>query len=94
MLSAAVVAHGYVSRPNPVRVVERAVPLPVSNDAAAEARFERRLQAELKRVSAEYERKLEFERKTLLLAMEENINLLRKQMNRMYVASASMESGQ
>ncbi len=104
VVAAAIVAHGYLARPAAMPVRETAAASTVTVDAAAlEARFEKRLaqalaevsrahQAELRQAVAVTEKRLDFEHRATMLAVEENYNLLRKQMNRMIVASAQTGS--
>lgn len=98
MLSLAVLTHGYLMRPAVVyQTVSAPAPVvqPVAVDTAAlEAQFDQKLQAALKKAASEYDHKLEFERRAIQVSVEENFNLMRKQMNRMYMASASVESTQ
>lgn len=94
MLSAAVLAHGYVSRPviyQTVNPAPMAAVAPVADTKALEAQFNKRLDAEIKKVSTEYDHRLEFERRAIMLAVEDNFNLMRKQMNIMVRASAESE---
>ncbi len=94
MLSAAVVAHGYVSRPVTYQTVTSptvATVAPVADTKALEAQFNKRLDAEIKKVSAEYDHRLEFERRAIMMAVEDNFNLMRKQLNVFIRASADSE---
>jgi hypothetical protein len=99
-LAGAVLAHGYLTRP-----VTQVITAPAATTAvdveALEARFEQRLEAALKKASAENdarvkaaveetERRLNFEHRAALLTLEENLNLMRKHMNRMFVATADL----
>lgn len=82
MLSGAILAHGYLAKPV---IYQAAAPPPVVtktiDTAALEAQFNKRLETELKKVSDEYDQRLEFERRAIMLAVEENFNLMRKQMS-------------
>jgi len=103
LLAGAIVAHGYVQRP---AVVPPAAPVAQVDTSEIERKFierkfEARLESRLKEVSAEHdaklraavaatERRLEFEHRAQMLTIEENFNLMRKQMNRMIVATAEL----
>ena len=101
-LAAAILAHGYLTRPV-TQVITAQAPAATStvDVKALEAQFDQRLEAALKKVSAdndarvklaveETERRLNFEHRAALLTVEENMNLMRKQMNRMFVATADL----
>jgi hypothetical protein len=93
MIAASILAHGYVSRPEIVQVVERRVEVPAKVDTAAlEAAYQKRLEAALKLAAAEQEKRFDFERRALMVTVKENFDLMRKQMNRLYLASASEPS--
>lgn len=91
MLAAAILVHG-VNRPAPV-----VGPAPVVDTAAIEARFQRALtETEARQVTklqaalAAAEKRYEFDRQADRLQVEEAFNVMRKQMNRWYTASAEM----
>lgn len=101
MLSLSVMAHGYLSRPaviyqaaeTPAPVVRQVARESQSVDTAAlEALYQQKLDAALKKAAADYDHKLEFERRAILMAVEDNFNLMRKQMSRMYMASANVDT--
>ncbi len=103
MLSLSIMAHGYLNRPMvvhqavaeaPAVVTQPVVATPTVDVSALEAQYQQKLDAALQKVAAEYDRKLEFERRAILISVQENFDLMRKQMSRMYMASASMESAQ
>jgi hypothetical protein len=101
-LAGAVLAHGYLTRPVTQAITAQAPAVSAPVDVKAlEAQFDRRLEAALQKVSAENdarvkaaveetERRLNFEHRAALLTVEENMNLMRKQMNRMFVATADL----
>lgn len=101
-LAGAVLAHGYLTRPVTQAITAPAPAVSAPADLKAlEAQFGQRLDAALKKVSAENdarvkaaveetERRLSFEHRAALLTVEENMNLMRKQMNRMFVATADL----
>ena len=97
-LAAAILAHGYLTRPI-TQAITASAPPAVVDTKVIEAQFQARLDAALKKVSAdndarvkvaveETERRLNFEHRAAMLTVEENMNLMRKQFNRFYVASA------
>jgi len=102
MLAGAIVSHGWLSRlplpaapllaPSPA-VVDPELAARLEADIAARltAQYERKLEAALRAARTEYEERLEFERRAILASVEENFSLLRKQLNRMYVASAALD---
>src|SRR5690606_23259271 len=107
MLSLSIMAHGYLNRPmvvhQAVAETPAAVVQPVALNTAAnttaditelEAKYQQKLDTALKKAAAEYDRKLEFERRAIIISVQENFDLMRKQMSRMYMASASVESAQ
>ncbi|MDX2179627.1 MAG: hypothetical protein SFV18_08555 [Bryobacteraceae bacterium] len=92
LLAGAIVVHGYAQRPP-------AAPAPQPVAQVDTSALERKFEARLKEVAAEHdaklraavaatERRLEFEHRAQMLTIEENFNLMRKQMNRMIVATA------
>jgi hypothetical protein len=105
MLAGAIVAHGLLSRPADGASLTASVPAvsapaPVDRDTLEReietrlaAHYDRKLNSALRAARAEYDEKLEFERRAILVSVEENFSLLRKQMNRMYVASALLDGG-
>lgn len=91
ILAGAILAHGYLT---PQSQIVQTTPVPIVDTAAIEAKFDRRLDAAVKRVEAQSAQRVAvvlkeaaFDRRADRVSMEENFNLLRKQMNRMYVAS-------
>lgn len=101
MVAGAILTHGYLARPA-AAVVTASVPAAASVDVSAiEARFSQRLDDALRKASQENdvrvkaavldtERRMNFEQRASMLMVEENMNLMRKQMNRMFVATADM----
>ena len=101
MLSFAVLAHGVMVRP----VRSNIALAPVVDTSVLEAQFNQRLESALKKAQAENDAKLkaavaetrermEFDHRATMVAVEENFELVRKQMNRMYMASSDVsESG-
>lgn len=101
-LAGAILAHGYLMRPVTPGITAQAPAATAGIDVKAlEARFEQRLEAALRKAAAENEarlkaaveeteRRLNFEHRAAMLTVEENMNLMRKQMNRMFVATADL----
>ncbi len=99
-LAGAIVLHGWWTRPLPI-AAQAVAPAVTAGAAAPEAltaiekrlavQYDRKLEAAVTQLRQEYDQKLEFERRAIQVSVEENFLLLRKQMNRMYVASASAE---
>lgn len=99
MLSGAILTHGWMARP-----VLQATPTTIAVDTSAmERQMNERLDAALREVRAENEarvkaaiaeteKRMDFEHRATMLAVEENFNLMRKQMNRMFLASAEVTS--
>lgn len=98
MLSFAVIAHGWMTQPaHDVIAVT-----PQVDTSVIEKQFNERLDAALKKVQAENDAKLraavtetrrqmDFDHRATMLAVEENFNLMRKQMNvLLYRASADV----
>ncbi len=97
MLSFAVMAHGVMVRP----IRSNIALTPVVDTSALETQFNQRLEAALKKAQAENDAKLkaavaetrerlEFDHRATMVAVEENFEIIRKQMNRMYMASADV----
>ena len=97
MLSFAVLAHGVMVRP----VSGNIALAPVVDTSALEAQFNQRLDAALQKSQAENDAKLkaavaetrermEFDHRATMAAVEENFEVIRKQMNKMYMASADV----
>lgn len=91
MLAAAILMHG-VTRPAPV-----AGPAPVVDTAAIEARVkqavadsEARQAEKIQAAVAAVEKRYQFERQADRVQVEEAFNVMRKQMNRWYLASADV----
>jgi len=98
MLSVAILVHA-VAGPRPPAPVPQAAPNPRAALVQLEADFERRLQAAVERAVAESdrrasaalaaaERRHELDRQGILLAVEENLNYMRKRLNVMIRAGA------
>lgn len=97
MLSFAVLAHGMMMRP----VRSNIAIAPVMDTADLEAKFNQRLEtalqkaqtendARLKAAVAETRERMEFDHRATMLEVQENYELMRKQMSRMYMASAEV----
>jgi anti-sigma factor RsiW len=105
VLGGAIVAHGWLLKPSPA-VVDQA---PVANGvryseadlsaavesavARAVASVEARQQERLRQVIDESEKRHQTERQMMAASFEENLLLMRKQINRMYVQSANLNVG-
>jgi predicted RNA-binding protein with RPS1 domain len=101
-LAAAIVTHGYVTRPVTQVITAQAPAVSAPVDAQAlEVQLDQKIEMALRKASAdndarvkaaveETERRLNFEHRAALLTVEENMNLMRKQMNRMFVATADL----
>jgi predicted RNA-binding protein with RPS1 domain len=101
-LAAAIVTHGYVTRPVTQVIPAQAPAVSAPVDAKAlEVQLDQKIEMALRKASAENdarvkaaveetERRLNFEHRAALLTVEENMNLMRKQMNRMFVATADL----
>ena len=101
MLSFAVLAHGVMVRPVPGNIALT----PVVDTSALEAQFNHRLETALKKGQAENDAKLktavaetrermEFDHRATMVAVQENFDLIRKQMNRMYMASNDVSASE
>lgn len=97
VLAAAIVSHGILARPP--------APAPPFDSAAVERRLqeevgravaaaEKRQAERIAQAVSEAEKRMAFDHRAEMLAVESNFELLRKQMSRMYVASARMGGGQ
>ena len=58
-----------------------------------DARAEVRVQKQVNLAIAEAEKRYSTERQMMAVSFEENLGILRKQMNRMYVTSAGLTAG-
>jgi hypothetical protein len=100
LVAAAILLHGSMSRPAAAPVVEARViearveaelerRLPQAFEQAV-ARLEARHEARMREAVATVEKRAEIERKAQLVAFEENLDVLRKRFNVMYLASANL----
>jgi len=100
LIAAAILLHGYMYRPAAAPAVEAQVietrveaelarRLPVALDQAV-SRLEARHRAQVREAVAAVEKRAEIERKAQMAAFEENLDVLRKRFNVMYLASANM----
>ena len=109
LLAAAITAHGFLLRPVPQPValpiaaisqadvdaavgaaVAKAVSTAVQTvDARADARVHQQVQVAL----SDAEKRFSNERQMMAVSFEENLSILRKQMNRMYVTNAGLTVG-
>ena len=109
LLAAAITAHGFLLRPVPQPValpiaaisqadvdaavgaaVAKAVSTAVQTvDARADARVHQQVQVAL----SDAEKRFSNERQMMAVSFEENLGILRKQMNRMYVTNAGLTVG-
>jgi hypothetical protein len=98
MLSFAVLAHGMIMRPARSNIAIAPV---VVDTADLEAKFNQRLEVALQKAQAENDARLkaavadtrermEFDHRATMLEVQENYELIRKQMSRMYMASAEV----
>jgi primosomal protein N'' len=94
VLAGAIVAHGYVQRPEAAPAPQ---PVAQVDTSVLERKFEALLRqadaehdAKLRAVVAATEKRLEFEHRAQMLTIEENFNLMRKQLNRFIVATAEV----
>jgi len=109
LLAVAITAHGFLTRPvvtqvgAPVagisqadidRTVDKAVTSAVTAAViAVDARTEARVKDEVSLALVKAEKRYEGERQMMAVSFEENLNILRKQMNRMYVTNAGLSIG-
>jgi len=100
LVAAAILLHGSMSRPVTAPVIEARViearveaeierRLPAVLEQAV-ARLEARHQARMHEAVAAVEKRAELDRKAQLVAFEENLDVLRKRFNVMYLASANL----
>lgn len=110
IVAASILGHGYLARPVAAVPVAQAVPAvaqPSSTTQAEslEAAYQRRLDEAVRKLTveqdarfrmavAETEKRMAFEHRAAMVTVEENFNLMRKQMNRMILASAEVPAGQ
>lgn len=105
LLAVAILAHGFLLRPLPVPIaaptasigqldVDNAVAKAVSTAVQSmDARAEARVQKQVHLALAEAEQRYSTERQMMAVGFEENLGILRKQINRMYVTSAGLTVG-
>ena len=105
LLAASITAHGFLLRPVPQQIaspvasirqadVDTAVAKAVSTAVQSiDARAEARVQKQVHLALAEAEKRYSTERQMMAVSFEENLGILRKQMNRMYVTSAGLTVG-
>ena len=105
LLAVAITAHGFLLRPVPQQLavpvasisqadVDTAVAKAVSTAVQSiDARAEVRVQKQVNLAIAEAEKRYSTERQMMAVSFEENLGILRKQMNRFYVTSAGLTAG-
>jgi anti-sigma factor RsiW len=101
LLAVAITAHGYLTKPLPVQpVVQTASITQADIDAAVtkavnavEARTEQRVRQEVQLAVAATEKRSAQEIQMMSVAMQENMTILRKQLNKMYVTNAGLSVG-
>lgn len=101
LLAVAITAHGYLTKPVPAQpIIQTASITQADIDTAVnkalqavEARTEQRVRLEVQQAVAATEKRSAQEMQIMSVAMQENMTILRKQLNKMYVTNAGLSVG-
>ncbi|MBM3760597.1 MAG: hypothetical protein FJW36_10170 [Acidobacteria bacterium] len=101
LLAVAITAHGYLTKPVPAQpIIQTASITQADIDTAVnkalqavEARTEQRVRLEVQQAVAATEKRSAQEMQMMSVAMQENMTILRKQLNKMYVTNAGLSVG-